>query len=112
MTPRETSTPSPAAPARPPRRYVRWAIPVTAIAILAAGLWTSWRFGRSEDQRQRHFLLEQAASVALAVDPHDARALTFTAADAGSPEFQRLGSQMRAYARAMGRSGRCWCLRT
>jgi PAS domain S-box-containing protein len=50
----------------------------------------------------RRELARQARSIAAAVSPDDIRSLSFTPEDTARPQFQRLSSQMRAYAEAAG----------
>jgi hypothetical protein len=55
-----------------------------------------WR-GRNIDAEIRTHLLDQATAIVQAINPEDAKALSFTAADSSMPTFQRIRKQMTAY---------------
>ena len=94
-------------PTRPRRAAVfqRWIIP-TALAALLAGCWfaASWR-GRSLDAAMQEQLLRQVEAIARAIAPEQVKALSFTAADRGTPAFERLREQLTAYGRILGPRG-------
>jgi PAS domain S-box-containing protein len=70
----------------------------TALMILLGGLWIAKDSGRTTDLQMRRDLVRQAIDMAATVNPLNLRALSFTADDKDRPEFQRLSSQLRAYA--------------
>jgi PAS domain S-box-containing protein len=71
---------------------------VTALMVLLGGLWVAKDSGRDTDLQMRRDLVRQATAIAASVSPANVRALSFTADDKNRPEFQRLSSQLRAYA--------------
>ena len=77
----------------------RWLVPATFVLLIGLGWFVAdWR-GRSTDAELRERLLDQATAVTRTVNPDQAKALTFTAADKGTPVFERLREQMVAYGR-------------
>jgi PAS domain S-box-containing protein len=79
----------------------RSVLPVALVLILGLG-WstTTWR-GRQADREQRQKLLAQAQAVAQTIAPEVAASLTFSAADQGRPQFERLRRQLVAYSRGL-----------
>lgn len=75
---------------------------ILSALILSSGLWMAHESGQRTDLRMRRELVRQARSIAATILPHDVRALSFTAEDVNRPEFQRLSSQLSAYAEATG----------
>lgn len=75
---------------------------ILSALILSAGLWTAHEAGQRTDLRMRRELVRQARSIAETISPHDVRTLSFTAEDVNRPEFQRLSSQLGAYAETTG----------
>ena len=68
---------------------------VTALAmLLALGFWAAGSRARSVDVRLRANLLQQVLGIAKNINPELARKLTFTAADKGTPAFERIREQM------------------
>lgn len=77
-----------------------------AVLLLLAGGWGATRWHSQQvDAEIRQQLLAQVKAVARTVNPQRIKALSFTAADADQPAFQRLRGQMRNYARTMGHRG-------
>jgi hypothetical protein len=75
---------------------------VLLVLVLSAGIWAARESGQQTDLRMRKELTHQAKSIAEAIEPHDVRALSFTPEDVSHPEFQRLSTQLRTYAKATG----------
>ena len=71
---------------------------VTALMVLLGGVWVAKESGKNTDLQMRRDLVRQATAIAATVNPANVRALSFTADDKNRPEFQRLSSQLRAYA--------------
>ncbi|MBE2295387.1 MAG: GGDEF domain-containing protein [Phycisphaerales bacterium] len=66
------------------------------LLVSLGGMATAWRGGVADTEiRQR--LLEQAVKIVRTIQLEDVRALTFTAADQGTPVFERIRQQMIAY---------------
>ncbi|MHB9025349.1 MAG: CHASE domain-containing hybrid sensor histidine kinase/response regulator [Armatimonadota bacterium] len=77
--------------------FVRWGYPAIFILLVILGwLAADWR-GRDLDVQVRANLLEQVTVIARTMNPEDVKALSFTAADKGTPAFERLRTQMTAY---------------
>jgi PAS domain S-box-containing protein len=71
--------------------------PVVLIAlVLVLGWQAAASRARSVDTAMRESLLQQVVEVARQIDPNLVRKLTFTAADQGTPAFERIAEQMRA----------------
>ncbi len=76
-----------------------YAIRISIVLILGAGLWIAKQAGTAADLQMRRKMVRQVADVAAAVNPLNIRELSFTAKDKDRPEFQRVCGQMRAYAK-------------
>ncbi|QQS55157.1 MAG: diguanylate cyclase [Candidatus Competibacteraceae bacterium] len=75
----------------------RWWRPIGfALLVALGGLTAAWQ-GDNIDAENRQRLLEQALEIAKTIKPEYAKALTFTAADRGTPVFERIRQQMIAY---------------
>lgn len=87
----------------PPRR--RWGVLVWPTLVLLMGLGLGWQAAeqraRRADASLRENLLQQAESIAKAIKPEWIHRLSFTAADRGTPVFERLREQMTAYGRTI-----------
>lgn len=83
-------------------RYRRWlvrgVVAVLLVGGVAAGQWRSRRI----DEDLRRQLLVEATAIARTVSAGEASALTFSSADAGTPVFERLRSQLTSYAQSFG----------
>ncbi len=85
-----------------PRRATRLlAALALAVWAVAGGVGTQWSVG-SRERLQRDWLEEQARALVRTIGPERLAGLTFTAADAGSADFQRLQAQLSAYAETIG----------
>jgi PAS domain S-box-containing protein len=73
-----------------------------SIPVVCVGLWAARESGQHTDLRMRRELAREARSIAAMIPLDEIRALSFSAEDAVRPEFQRLCSQLRAYAEATG----------
>ena len=83
-------------------RRCPWLLPACVAAIILAGwLAAQWRGGVLDDQMRRE-VLREATSIARAIDPNLAMALSFTAADQASPACQQICAQLRAYGKQAG----------
>ncbi len=84
----------------------KWVIPFCIVIIISyLGWWTAnWRAG-SLDWDLRIRLLTQTQQITLAINPELVKELTFTAADEGTPSFERIREQMAAYARLIPQKG-------
>lgn len=82
-------------------RLLPWLIPALLVTLLTLG-WTAaeWR-GQSRDAVLQNRLLEKVSAVARAINPEDAKSLSFTPADNANPRFQRLRSQLAAARRLL-----------
>jgi len=69
-----------------------------ALMLLLGWLVSNWYAHRTE-QRMREQLQYQARQIAATIDPALVKALTFTAADKGTPAYERLRAQLVAYSR-------------
>ncbi|MDG4553030.1 MAG: PAS domain S-box protein [Candidatus Competibacter sp.] len=77
----------------------RWLYPALFVLLAGLGGWaTDWQ-GRSAAAELRELLLQQALKIAQTINPTEAAVLSFTAADWGTPAFERLRRQMIAYGR-------------
>jgi len=83
-------------------RWSRIGLFILAGLVLAVGFQGTRWFGQRADRHHREDLLAQATAIARTVDPQQVKALSFSGADLEKPEFQRLRTQMRAFARAVG----------
>ncbi|MGC8877930.1 MAG: CHASE domain-containing protein [Anaerolineae bacterium] len=72
-----------------------------ALILLLGWLTTNW-YANQMERHMREQLLYQAHQIAVTVDPDLAKSLTFTAADKGTPAFERLRTQLVAYGRYVG----------
>lgn len=76
-----------------------WLYPALFVLLAGLGGWaTDWQ-GRSAAAELRERLLQQALKIAQTINPTEAAVLSFTAADWGTPAFERLRRQMIAYGR-------------
>ncbi len=80
--------------------FRRWLIPGAAVLLLACGFVVAEWCGRIADSVLRTQLLTQAAAISRTIDVKALNALSFTSVDKALPQFQRLRSQMAAYAEA------------
>ncbi|HPE72764.1 MAG TPA: diguanylate cyclase [Candidatus Competibacter sp.] len=77
----------------------RWLYPTLFVLLAGLGGWaTDWQ-GRGVAAELRERLLQQASKIAQTINPAEAAVLTFTAADGGTPVFERLRRQMIVYGR-------------
>lgn len=67
------------------------------LAIAAASIWSLQARRQSADVDLRAEMLDQAVALARTIHPDEVAALSFTSADKGLPEFQRLRQQMMGY---------------
>lgn len=80
-------------------RILRWFyLPILILLVGSGWLLAEWR-GQATDAEVRERLLQQAMEIAQTLDPEQVKALTFTAADRGAPEFERIRELMIAYGR-------------
>jgi hypothetical protein len=80
-------------------RIARWVyLPLLILVIGSGWLLAEWH-GQVMDAEVRERLLRQAMEIARSLDPEQVKALTFTAADRGTPEFERIRELMIAYGR-------------
>lgn len=84
-------------------RWVLWGVGM-ALLLIATVLCASWR-AHDLDARLREDLLEQATALAQAMDPALVKRLSFTPADRGTPAYERLGEQLKAYGRYIPNRG-------
>jgi len=70
--------------------------PVLFATTLCAGWFVADWQGRGSDSRMRDRLLSQAREIAGAVEPQQAKTLSFTDADKETPAFQRIRQEMTA----------------
>ncbi len=85
-----------------PANLHRWILIGLFLLIVCMGGWFSFDARNREDESIRRVLLRQASNVAATISPDDIRELSFTAEDADRPAFQRITTQLRAYAEASG----------
>jgi diguanylate cyclase (GGDEF)-like protein/PAS domain S-box-containing protein len=78
---------------------VRWFYLPLLILLVGSGWLLAERRGQATDTEVRERLLQQAMEIAQTLDPEQVKALTFTAADRGAPEFERIRELMIAYGR-------------
>ena len=84
------------------RWFRRWAIPLTVMTLVAGGCWAAnWR-GQIADAEQRSGLLAQTTAISRMINVDRVKSFSFSSNDQDNPQFQRLRSQMAAYAQAMG----------
>lgn len=84
---------------RQARNFALWSyLPLLILLVGLGWLLAEWR-GQATDAEIREHLLRQAMEVAQTLDPEQIKTLTFTAADRGTPEFERIREQMTAYGR-------------
>jgi PAS domain S-box-containing protein len=78
-----------------------WHGTVAALALLflLGGLSGAWYWDRKSASWQQGMLVAQARAVARAINPQEARVLTFAAEDRQRPEYDRLHKQLQAYAK-------------
>ncbi|MDW8071338.1 MAG: CHASE domain-containing protein [Anaerolineae bacterium] len=72
--------------------------PAFALIVLLGWVAANWQAAQTE-RHMRDQLLYQARQIAATIDPELVKALTFTAADKGTPAFERLRAQLIAYSR-------------
>jgi len=72
------------------------------VALLAAGWVAADRRGATVDGGMRTRILSQVTAMATTLDPEMVRALSFTAADSGSPVFRQISGQMASYSAFSG----------
>jgi signal transduction histidine kinase/CHASE1-domain containing sensor protein/CheY-like chemotaxis protein len=79
---------------------------LAAVVLLASLGWLSadWR-AENADMKIRESLLFQAVLISKAIDPELVKKLTFTAADKGTPAFERIREQMIAYGQLITQRG-------
>ncbi len=82
----------------------RWLLAVIGVVTVASCWMVHWAAVR-EGERQRVDLLDHATLVARTINPERLQTLTFSAEDAGNPEYVTLCAQMRAYAEGAGLRG-------
>ena len=83
-------------------RYRRWLVRGVIVVLLVGGAMAGqWRSRRIDEDMRRRLLVE-AMALARTVNPMEAAALTFSPADLGAPVFERLQSQLAAYAGTFG----------
>jgi PAS domain S-box-containing protein len=81
--------------------FGRWFVPGAIVLVLVGGaMMANWE-GEVSSAWQRSHLLSQAVSVARTVNLDRVKGLSFTASDKTDPKFQRIRSQMRAYAQTI-----------
>ena len=81
--------------------FRRWSHSIMVVILLAGGGWASLKAEQTADAKERGRLLQQAALVARTINIEWVQALSFMADDKSNPSFQRLRSQMMAYAQAL-----------
>ncbi|MGQ9792154.1 MAG: CHASE domain-containing protein [Anaerolineae bacterium] len=69
------------------------------VLIVLLGWFIANQYAAQTDRYMRDQLLRQARQIAASVDPDLVKSLTFTAADKGTPAFERLRAQLIAYSR-------------
>ena len=72
------------------------------LLIVGIGAWLSVEAGHHADANIRRGLLRQASSIASTLSLESVREMSFRAEDAERPAFQRITSQLRAYAQTAG----------
>jgi diguanylate cyclase (GGDEF)-like protein/PAS domain S-box-containing protein len=82
----------------------RWSYPAVFLLVVMLGWLAANQQGKSLDAELRGQLAEQAAQISQTIDPDNVNAL-FTAADKGTPAFERVRAQMIAYERLGGQKG-------
>ncbi|PWH19809.1 MAG: hypothetical protein DDG58_04300 [Ardenticatenia bacterium] len=84
------------------RKWHLWLLALTFVLILLLGWFTTNWYAAQTEKRMREQLLYQVHQVAATIDPDLVKSLTFTAADKGTPAFERLRAQLIAYSRYVG----------
>ncbi len=72
--------------------------PAFVFIVLLGWAAANWHAARKEEH-MRDQLLYQVRQIAATIDPERVKSLTFTAADKGTPAFERLRAQLTAYSR-------------
>jgi PAS domain S-box-containing protein len=84
------------------QKWHLWLLALTFVLILLLGWFNTNWYATQTEGRMREQLLHQAHQIALTIDPDLVKSLTFTAADKGTPAFERLRAQLVAYSRYVG----------
>ena len=77
-------------------------LPGSLLLLLASGGGLTYWQSQVTDQEMRSQLLRQVIAIAQTFNPDRIAALSFSAADAAHPAYERLHQQLAAYARSMG----------
>ena len=77
-------------------------LPGSLLLLLASGGGLTYWQSQVTDQEMRSQLLRQVITIAQTFNPERIAALSFSAADADHPAYQRLHQQLAAYARSIG----------
>jgi PAS domain S-box-containing protein len=79
----------------------RWLMPAVVVLLSSGFLITNW-CGQIADAEQHAQLIREASTIARQISVVNVEALSFTAADQATVNFQRLHRQMMEYARLVG----------
>ncbi len=82
--------------------FQRWLIPALIAGFLFIGWWLVNSRSEKIDLDTREKLLADAAAIASTIKPDSVHQLTFSSADIGNPNYERLRAQLMAYAQASG----------
>ncbi|MBN2704397.1 MAG: PAS domain S-box protein [Pontiellaceae bacterium] len=77
-------------------------IAVLYVLIICLGVWLAVSWKDEAQKRERTQLLQQANSVAKALNSERTARLTFDASDSSNPAYQQLTEQLNAYAETVG----------
>jgi PAS domain S-box-containing protein len=78
-----------------PTSFGNWFLCLLAVGVLAVGGAAAWWSVHQTDRQMRLDALNQATSIAGAIDPGLVQALTLSAGDLGTPAYERLKDQLR-----------------